>query len=135
MVKAVVGVNKSSVSKQVSTDSDNNLVVKQARVTKQQLDILRHIYFFRFISTKQVQNLLGKKQLQQAQQRLNTLLDKQYIGRNFTNTDRLTGKYATYYLLPKGIKVLRHYQDGLNPRALHNIYKDKTASERFVSHC
>ena len=102
------------------------------RFSKQQLQILKFIYGYRFVSTKQVQLLLGKKQIQQAQQRLNTLLAKEYIGRNFSNNDRLTGKYASYHLLPKGIQLLKYYGD---VKVLRNIYKDRTASERFITHC
>jgi len=102
------------------------------RFSKQQLQILEFIYGYRFVSTKQVQLVLGKAQIQQAQQRLNTLLVKEYIGRNFSSTDRLTGKYASYYLLPKGIQLLKYYGDA---KVLRNIYKDRTASERFIAHC
>lgn len=79
--------------------------------------------------------LLGKKQIQQVQQRLNLLLNRQWIGRNFSNLDRLTGRYASYYLLPKGVKILKQHDQKLDERLLHNIYKDKTASSRFIDHC
>ena len=119
----------SKSSSKLSGDVPNNSV---GRFSKQQFQILEFIYGYRFVSTKQVQRLLGKLQIQQAQQRLNTLLAKEYIGRNFSNTDRLTGKYASYYLLPKGIQLLKHYGD---TTVLRNIYKDRTASERFIAHC
>ena len=132
-----------------------NPITKQSttpvRINQQQLRMLSYIYKFRFVSTKQLQVILAKKQVQQIQQRLNLLLQRQYVGRNFTNLDRLTGRYASYYLLPKGMKVLKHYaaqsqatnsmdaslfvEVVLNPLVLHNIYKDKTASTRFINHC
>lgn len=110
----------------------------QVRITTQQLQILQLIYKFRFISTKHVQVLLARRQIQQAQQRLNLLLSKGYIGRNFSNTDRLTGQYASYFLLPAGMKVLKQNKDQLDRKpeqqVFHNIYKDKTASPRFIKH-
>lgn len=117
-----------SISKVVSDVASSSV----GRISKQQLQILEFIYGYRFVSTKHVQLLLGKSQIQQAQQRLNTLLAKEYIGRKFSSTDRLTGKYASYYLMPKGIQLLKYYGDA---KVLRNMYKDRTASERFIAHC
>ncbi len=113
------------------------------RITTSQLLILNHIYKFRFVSTRQLQVVLGKKQIQQVQQRLNLLITKGYIGRNFSKTNRLTGQYASYYLLPKGMKLMKQRVDAdghivgkpkLEPRVLHNAYKDREASTRFINH-
>lgn len=113
---------------------------KKTAVSYQQLLILYRIYCFRFITTSQIQQVLNKKQIQQSQQRLNLLLKRGWIARNFSSQDRLTGQYASYYLLPAGIKVLKQNKDKskniiLNENVLHNIYKDKTASKRFINHC
>ena len=127
---------------QTTIDKDtNNLNTSRLVINRQQLLILYRIYNFRFVNTFQVQQLIHKNQIQQAQQRLNLLVSRGWIGKNFTKLDRLTGKYASYYLLPKGIKALRQYKSKLgfefelNPRIVHNIYKDKTASDRFINHC
>jgi len=127
---------------QTTIDKDTSgLNTSRLVINRQQLLILYRIYNFRFINTLQIQQLIDKKQIQQAQQRLNLLVSRGWIGKNFTKLDRLTGKYASYYLLPKGIKVLKQYKSKLgfefklNPRIVHNIYKDKTASDRFINHC
>jgi len=104
---------------------------KSTRRSKRQAELLEFIYAYRFVTTKQVQAFLGKKQIQQAQQRLNTLLAKGYIDRRFTNEDRLLGRYASYYLSLGGLKLLKRYG---NPQALKNMRKDATASESFVKH-
>jgi hypothetical protein len=104
---------------------------RRTRRSKRQAELLEFIYAYRFVTTKQVQTFLGKKQIQQAQQRLNTLLVKGYIDRRFTNEDRLLGRYASYYLLLDGLKLLKRYG---SPRALKNTRKDATASESFVKH-
>jgi hypothetical protein len=122
-------VGKSSRNQNSSVFSN-----RTERLSKQQLRILEFIYGYRFVNTKQVQLLLGKKQIQQAQQRLNTLLNNEYIGRNFSNTDRLTGKYASYYLLPKGLRLLKRCGANVDTRVLRNMYKDRTASDRFIAH-
>lgn len=125
------------VGKVDSNKSINNKVI----VTNQQLLILYRIYRYRFVNTYQLQQLLEKKQIQQVQQRLNLLLVRGWIGKNYSSHDRLTGKYATYYLLPKGLKILKLYKARIgpnfepNPRLIHNIYKDRSASTRFINHC
>ena len=127
---------------QITIDKDaNGLNTSRLVINRQQLLILYRLYNFRFINTLQVQRLIHKKQIQQAQQRLNLLVSRGWVGKNFSKRDRLTGKYASYYLLPKGIKALRQYKSKLgfdfelNPKIVHNIYKDKTASDRFINHC
>lgn len=135
-------MNKSELKSVIGGESNSKSVFKLERITKQQLDILELIYRFRFVSTKHISRLLGTKYIQQAQQRLNTLLTKDYIGKNFSNLDRLTGKYASYYLLSGGRKTLKKYQAqlsngldrDLSTKVLHNIYKDKTATDRFIKH-
>lgn len=104
----------------------------KTRLTKQQFDILLFIYSFRFVTTKQVQAFIGKSHVQQAQQRLNTLLNKQYIGRRYSSEDKLLGHYASYYLLSDGMEIIRGYVDS---KALRLMRKDPTASWRFVEHC
>jgi len=113
-------------------ESDSLADDSKQRLTEQQLELLEFIYAYRFVTTKQVQTLLNKKQIQQAQQRLNTLLAKQYIGRRFTSEDRLLGRYATYFLLPDGLKLLKFFG---HPKALKNMRKDATSSESFMEHC
>jgi hypothetical protein len=126
-----------SISK--ATDKSETVSSKTSKsiaITKQQIKILIRIFDYRFVTTAQLQQILSKKQIQQVQQRLNLLLERGYIGRNFSNHDRLTGKYASYYLLPKGMKVLKQAKGyTFNTKVFHNIYKDKTASSRFINHC
>lgn len=104
---------------------------KSTRRSKRQAELLEFIYAYRFVTTKQVQVFLGKKQIQQAQQRLNTLLAKGYIERRFTNEDRLLGRYASYYLSLDGLKLLKRYGSS---QALKNMRKDATASDSFIKH-
>jgi hypothetical protein len=114
------------------------------RITKQQLHILELIYRFRFVSTKHIKFWLDKQYLREAQQLLQTLLSKDYIGRNYTTKAKLHGEYASYYLLPKGLKVLKNYQDSfpeassaklnIPAQANQRVYRDKTASAMFIRH-
>jgi len=112
-------------------ESETVVGSKSTRRSKRQEELLEYIYAYRFVTTKQVQIFLGKKQIQQAQQRLNTLLAKGYIDRRFTSEDRLLGRYASYYLSLDGLRLLKRYG---SPQALKNMRKDATASEGFVKH-
>jgi hypothetical protein len=128
-------MNKTT-SKTTNKQASSSLISRSTVITQQQIKILIRIFAYRFVTTAQLQQVLSKKQIQQVQQRLNLLLKRGYIGRNFSNHDRLTGEYASYYLLPKGMSVLKQAKDyTLNPKVFHNIYKDKTASSRFINHC
>jgi len=128
-------MNKTT-SKTTNKQASRSLIPRSTVITKQQIQILIRIYDYRFVTTAQLQQVLSKKQIQQVQQRLNLLLKRGYIGRNFSSSDRLTGKYASYYLLPKGMRVLKQAKGyTFNPKVLHNIYKDRTASTRFINHC
>ncbi|HEY5267604.1 MAG TPA: replication-relaxation family protein [Candidatus Saccharimonadales bacterium] len=128
-------MNKTTL-KTTNQQTSSSLIPRSTVITKQQIKILIRIYDYRFVTTSQLQQVLAKKQIQQVQQRLNLLLERGYIGRNFSSQDRLTGRYASYYLLPKGMKVLKRAKDyTFNPKVFHNIYKDKTASTRFINHC
>ncbi len=103
----------------------------KTRLTKQQFDLLRFIYSHRFVTTKQVQRYLAKSHIQEAQQRLNTLLAKQYIGRRYSSDDKLLGRYASYFLLPDGMELIKGHAD---LKALRLMHKDPTASQRFIDH-
>ena len=61
-------------------------------------------------------------------------MDQEYIGRNDNGSHRLLNKPATYYLRPKGIKLIKQ-NPFINPLALNLNYKDKSASEEFINRC
>lgn len=103
----------------------------KTRLTKQQFDLLRFIYTHRFVTTKQVQRYLAKSHIQEAQQRLNTLLTKQCIGRRYSSDDKLLGRYASYFLLPDGMELIKGHAD---TKALRLMRKDPAASQRFINH-
>lgn len=103
-------------------------------ITKQQLDILKLLYRFRFVNSRQVQLNLNQKNQRQARRALDALLRRQYIGRRYSAEDSLRGRYATYFLRSEGIRLLRGHQPGVSSRILHNIHKDQKASNKFARH-
>jgi hypothetical protein len=66
--------------------------------------------------------------------RLRILCEQEYIGRRYDSSYKLQAKFAQYYLLPKGIDVLKQHPEIFNAQILKNIKKDVNASERFVRH-
>ncbi len=108
---------------------------KPPTLTKQQRTILTLIYRFRFTCTKHIQQALGIKHITNVQPRLNLLVQLGFIGRNYDGSLRLAGLPASYYLLSAGIAALKSFDPEVNKSALHNVYKDKSASPRFIRHC
>lgn len=99
-----------------------------------QLTILDLLYRFRFGTTELFTIALSTKHKNKMNERLKILLDQEYIGRHYEPTYRLQNKHASYYLLPKAMKVLRKLDDKYSETTLRNIYKDKSASEQFITH-
>ena len=104
------------------------------RLNTKQLSILDTLYRFRFGTTDLLAKALNVKTKNKMNERLKVLLDQEYIGRHYEPSYRLLGKHASYFLLPKGIKALREIEDKYDDAVLHNIYKDKSASEQFINH-
>src|SRR5437868_3895445 len=105
-------------------------------LNKKQLDILRLLYRFRFVTTNLLTQALQTKSKIKMNERLKILLDQEYIGRNFSPEYHLLRKHASYYLLPKGIDALKQIPDNtFDTSILRNIRKDKAASDQFIDYC
>ncbi|MGH7157811.1 MAG: replication-relaxation family protein [Candidatus Saccharimonadales bacterium] len=99
-----------------------------------QLAILRLLYRFRFATSNHLAFALDIKHISKINQRLQILLDQKYIGRNYDGQYKIHGKPAEYYLLQDGIKALKQQmRDKCDDKVLHNLYKDKNASQQFVA--
>jgi len=94
-----------------------------------QISILKLLYKFRFATTKNIADYQGGVE-KSVYFRLRGLYEQGYIGRNHDSEYYLKRKHASYYLLPKGMKVLKDLAD-FNTTVINSIYKDKVASEQF----
>lgn len=102
-------------------------------LNSKQLDILRLIYRFRFVTSNLLTPTLKLKDPSKTNQRLRILTDQKYIGRRYKSEYRLLGKPASYHLLPEGIKALKQIPDNkFSAAVLHNIRKDFDASDQFI---
>jgi hypothetical protein len=99
----------------------------------EQQEILHILYRFRFATTDLIAKYQNRKNGTAVFNRLKVLCDQEYIGRNFENSYRLQGKPASYFLLTKGINVLKADPD-YDKAVLHATHKDKTAKDQFVNH-
>lgn len=104
-------------------------------LNKDQLNVLYALYKFRFgttdlLKTTQSKNISRKYM----NTRLRILCEQEYISRRYGGSYRLQAKFAQYYLLPKGIEVLKQHPEHFNKQVLRNIKKDVDASDRFVRH-
>lgn len=105
-------------------------------LNKHQLQILYLLYKFRFGTTELfVKSQNNKISRQYMNVRLRILCEQEYIGRRYDSSYKLSGKPAAYYLLPKGIKLLKQRPDDFNPKVLKNMGNDQRAKDRFINHC
>lgn len=104
-------------------------------LNKDQLKVLHALYRFRFGTEELLAKNQGNISRRFMHERVRILQEQKYIGRRYAKSYRLAGKAATYYLLPKGIEVLKQRPDDFRYQVLRNIRKDAHASERFARHC
>jgi hypothetical protein len=97
--------------------------------------ILALLYKFRFGTTELLAESLDMKDKSFIFRRLVTLQEQDYLARHYGSSYKLRGQLAAYYLLPKGLRILQEYRqlDGLDDKAIKNSYKNKNASEQFIS--
>ena len=98
-----------------------------------QILLLKLLYKFRFITVGLLQTARGHKYQATHNDRLKVLYDQEYIGRHYNDTYRIDRRYAEYFILPKGIRVLKDLGT-LNTTVLKNMYGDKTACPQFTAH-
>lgn len=107
---------------------------KERKLNKGQVATLELLYRYRFITSELLAKVEGKKHLQVTRSRLATLEKQGYIGRRYDSSYKLLGKFAAYYLLPKGLQYLKSIGVA-EPQAIKMIYNDRKASDKFVDFC
>jgi len=116
----------------MNTTTQTN-TTKHRPINSQQLQLLITLYKFRFATTKLIASSQGSKYTRVILARLKILVDQGYIGMNYDSSYKLQGKPASYYLLPKGIQVLRQ-QKFADPKVLNQIYYDKNKDDTHITH-
>ncbi len=98
-----------------------------------QLTILTYLYRFRFLTSLQLQKLLTDKTLRLTNYHLKILTSLNYINKHYSRTLGLANQPAVYFLAPRSIKVLEN-TEGITPRGLKRIYREKIRSPQFIAH-
>ncbi|MBM3209724.1 hypothetical protein FJZ39_00035 [Candidatus Saccharibacteria bacterium] len=107
---------------------------KERKLNKGQVEVLKLLYRYRFTTSELLAKATDQRYLQVARSRLVTLEKQGYIGRRYDSSYKLLGKFAAYYLLPKGLQYLKSI-DGTELQVIKMIYNDRKASDKFVDFC
>ncbi len=98
-----------------------------------QLTILTYLYRFRFLTSLQLQKLLTDKTLRLTNYHLKILTTLNYINKHYSRSLGLANQPAVYFLAPRSIEALRNVE-GVTPRGLKRIYREKIRSSQFIAH-
>lgn len=105
-------------------------------LNSEQVAVLDWLYKARFSSSKQIAKYLLKPNQKTIQNKLQILEERGFIGKHYDKSYKLAGRPAEYFLTPKGARVLETVQpDTTNQWATKALYKNKTASADFITHC
>lgn len=106
------------------------LRARAQRTTKQTLSILDFIHRFRHVTSRHIQLSLGHNSITTTNNRLTSLCAKGLIARHYDKADRAANRYASYYLTPAGLKLLKERNPELRYRLTRSVKADATMSER-----
>lgn len=98
-----------------------------------QITILKLLYRFRFLTSIHIQHLLNDKTLRLTNYHLKTLTLNNYVNKHYSRSLGLGNLPAVYFLAPKSIRVLQDI-DGVDPKILKRIYREKIRSQQFITH-
>lgn len=98
-----------------------------------QIDILRYLYRFRFLTSLQLQKLLNQSNIRLTNYHLKNLITQNYIGKHYSRSLGQANQPAVYYLSSGSIKILADSPD-FDKRALKRIYREKIRSGQFIAH-
>lgn len=99
----------------------------------EQLAVLQWLYQYRFSTSKQLATHLLKPNPKAIQNKLQILEQQGFIGKHYDKSYKLAGRAAEYFLTPKGARQLP--ADSVNEWAIKSLYKNKTVSPDFITHC
>ena len=99
-----------------------------------QLTILKLLYRFRFLTSTHIQHLLNDKTPRLTNYHLKILTSQNYINKHYTRSLGSANQPAIYFLSSGSIKVLQNIE-GIEPKTLQRIYREKIRSQQFITHC
>jgi hypothetical protein len=105
-------------------------MTKPLNITKKQQEILHLLFKFRFLNRPQIQQFLNHNDRRATNDLLSDLVNKEYIGRIYTERFPEKTKPAVYYLIKGGVKFLK--SEGFDEKLVHKLYYENKRSESFI---
>ena len=105
-----------------------------SQITKQQQNILTHLYQHRFLNRPQIQTFLNHKTHNRINGWLKDLYENKYIERIYSSQFGENTKPAIYSIGPNGIRFLKAQND-LYPISVRRLYREVDRSENFIARC
>jgi hypothetical protein len=102
--------------------------MRTGKITNRQTQILLLLYRFRFLNRHHLQLFLNHKDPHQIKTWLKNLTDQKVLNKIYYEN-----KPAIYFLNSGSLPVLK--DQGLTSQQLKKVYREKTRSRKFVSHC
>ncbi|NCU37987.1 hypothetical protein EOL96_02940 [Candidatus Saccharibacteria bacterium] len=102
-------------------------------LNSEQVAVLDWLYSVRFSTSKQIARRLHKPSHKTIQNKLQILETRGFICKHYDTTYKLAGRSAEYFITPKGARQLP--PDDRNESATKALYKNKTVSPEFITHC
>lgn len=98
-----------------------------------QLTILKYLYRFRFLTSKQLHALLKLKSISLTNYHLQQLATLNCVGKHYSRSLGQGNQPATYYLTSGSIPYISD-MEGFDKRTIKRIYREKTRSQQFIAH-
>lgn len=98
-----------------------------------QIDIIKYLYRFRFLTSKQLHSLLKLKSISLTNYHLQQLVSSNCIGKHYSRSLGLGNQPAIYYLRSGSIPYLSDIE-GFNKRTIKRIYRENIRSQQFIAH-
>lgn len=106
-------------------------------LNKDQLEVLNLLYKFRFASSDLIAQYFQKPNGSHVYKRLKILQEQGFIGRRYSNIDRIQGKPVAYHLWPNGLRRLNELRvsEDKEPIDVSRLYRETRVTEGFVQYC
>ena len=114
-------------------ESKNNKVKNEKKLAKKQLALLKLVYRFRFVNSKQIARYFNQSYISAANSQLTQLYERGYLGKRHDGTYRIQGRPAEYYLATKSRAILKSELDVVSKHELKRLYARPDNSSYFVN--
>lgn len=101
-------------------------------VSKGQLELLKFIAKYRFVTANHVQRNFNYKSRTSVNNKLKRLVNAELIGMRYDGSKKLSGIPAAFYLTPKGLREVQKDMAYITEAIIRSAYNDKNASDSLI---